>query len=73
MVPIISEFIVGWTILGAAILINVIAKKYDVLTWHTYLQDATNPGQLDCLFLYVIYPLLLGIVASSAVFLFSTF
>jgi|AntRauTorckE6833_2_1112554.scaffolds.fasta_scaffold316358_1 hypothetical protein len=60
---ILRGFIVGWSILVAAIIINALANKITLLTWYTYLTKI--PGQvsaIDYVFLYVIYPLLLGLV-----------
>ena len=55
----IRYFIYGWTILLCAVLVNVVAKKLQLLTWYSWLQGETLtiPGAV---FIFVLYPAMFG-------------
>ena len=63
---------VGWIILVTAILLNIAASKLSVDTWYPFLNEVSKTGFLKAfskssllskLFLFIIYPGLLGLVA----------
>lgn len=65
-------FLLGWLILLVAILLNVIAARLGIDTWYPFLNNAGKVGFLRAmsestilskLFLFVIYPLALGLTA----------
>ena len=63
-------FIAGFLILIGAILINFLAKTIGLITWYDLLINFTNSGLkeiskvsfLSFIFLFVIYPYLLGLI-----------
>ena len=58
--------IVGFAILVGAIIINFLAGLLGLATWYTFLlefkQKGFSQGIFSLLFLFVIYPLLLGVI-----------
>jgi FtsH-binding integral membrane protein len=63
-------FIFGWYILVIAIIINFFAKLIKLNTWYDYLtkigdigflKASSGIGMYSLIFLYIIYPLLLGL------------
>ncbi len=59
----------GWSVLVAAIIANVAANALGLATWYPYIQSITETGFLTAskdagiaslLFLYVVYPVILG-------------
>ena len=56
---VIRHFIYGWTILLCAVVVNVVAKKVNMLTWYSWLQGEplTIPGAV---FIFVLYPGMFG-------------
>ncbi len=69
---VVKIFILGWVILLVAILLNVVATRLGIDTWYPFLNNAGKVGFLKAisensilskLFLFIIYPLLLGITA----------
>lgn len=68
---IIQLFVLGLIILLGAIVINLAASKFRILTWYSYIQIIHKHGLLgsfkqtkfSLIFLYLIYPLLLGILS----------
>lgn len=65
-------FAVGWGILIGAILLNFLASKFGIIGWYEFLYnigklgfaktlESTSP--LSLIFLFIIYPFLLGLVA----------
>lgn len=59
----IEIFLTGWIILVGAIIINVVAKKIGLATWYDFLEKK-KVKWYEYFFLFVIYPLLLGLFAS---------
>lgn len=70
----ITAVLVGVLILAGAILINVAAYKIGIATWYSYLATMRENGFLGAsrhysrsiVFLYLVYPLLLGVIAVTA-------
>lgn len=68
---ILSIFLTGILILIAAIILNAIANLIGVFTWYSYIElirgvgffEASKKASFSLIFLYVIYPFLLGLVA----------
>jgi hypothetical protein len=65
-------FIVGWGILITAIILNIVALRLGITTWYPFLDEVNKMGfyksflKLSIIskaFLFVIYPLGLGVVA----------
>jgi hypothetical protein len=65
-----QAFVIGVAILVVAILVNVLATVGGVSTWYGFLADIRdhgllaairNEGVLSLLFLFLLYPLLLGL------------
>jgi hypothetical protein len=56
----------GYAVLVSAIAINVVASMLDLKTWYGLFEDPSI-GVLDALFLFFLYPLLLGLAATSAI------
>jgi hypothetical protein len=72
-------YLVGIIILVAAVLLNVMAGWLGLSTWYSFLQDASQKGvshafqglnALDYLFLFLLYPGLLGLAAYFSIRLF---
>jgi hypothetical protein len=60
---IIKIFIIGLSILVTAILLNIIAKLFNVSTWYDFLQNKTINNPLELVWLFIMYPFILGLVA----------
>lgn len=61
----------GWIILMTAMVVNYLANGMGILTWYRYLEEISTLGfkvatlslsPFDLLFLYLIYPGLLGLI-----------
>jgi len=52
----------GYIILIIAILFNYLMKRWGIKTWYSFLNSFKNPNlkKIDYIFLFLIYPLLLG-------------
>ncbi|MBD3309997.1 hypothetical protein GF351_02150 [Candidatus Woesearchaeota archaeon] len=68
--PVLQIFMVGAAILAGAIILNLLAGLIGVATWYTFAADMQYSGffhalrkqGLNLLWLFVIYPLLLGLI-----------
>ncbi len=69
---ILNIFLAGWIILIVAIVMNIIAMQLGIITWYPFLNDVSKMGFVKAfgetsliskLFLFVIYPLGLGLSA----------
>ena len=58
--------VMGFAILLGALLLNVIATKLGIMTWYDFIKDRSSVRIIDYLWLFAIYPLLLGTVAYLA-------
>lgn len=66
-------FIIGWVILITAILVNGIIGKLGVTGWYDFIQMLAEKGTktftalrfIDYLWLFILYPALLGIAYKS--------
>ncbi len=65
-------FLSGWTILLVAVLLNAIATRLAIDTWYPFLNEVSRHGFTEAffktsvvskLFLFIIYPTLLGLSA----------
>lgn len=63
---ILKAYIAGLVILGAALLLNLLAHKLHIKTWYDYTKSKKNITQVDILWLYGLYPFLLGVAAAVA-------
>lgn len=54
-------YIAGLVILFLAILANAIANKLGLTTWYDLLTKKQKPTTLSILWLYIVYPLILGL------------
>ena len=59
-------YVMGFAILVGALLLNVIATKLGIMTWYGFIEDRSSVRIIDYLWLFAIYPLLLGTVAYLA-------
>lgn len=69
---IIKILAVGWVVLATAIILNIIALRLGITTWYPFLDEVLKIGFIKAfvqssfvskLFLFIIYPLLLGLSA----------
>jgi hypothetical protein len=60
---ILKIFIIGIAILVTAIVLNIIAKLLNVSTWYDFIQNKTLNNPLEIIWLFIIYPFVLGLVA----------
>lgn len=60
-------FLVGLAILVAALLLNFIANKLGILTWYDFVSSPSKARFIDYIWLFVLYPFLLGATAYAAV------
>jgi hypothetical protein len=63
-------YIIGIVILGVAIILNTLALKFGILTWYSFIgeigkggiiQAVKYAGVLSLFFLFILYPLVLGL------------
>ena len=72
-------FITGLIILLGAIIINYIANTLNIITWYEYINIIINNGFIESfkiikysiIFLYIVYPLYLGLLAYFSIKIFS--
>jgi hypothetical protein len=65
-------FLAGWSVLLVAIVVNTVAAWLGIATWYSYLRSVSHDGFVRAsreagwswLFLYVVYPVVLGLAAS---------
>jgi hypothetical protein len=60
---IIFIFILGISILVAALLLNFLAGKLSLSTWYDFVKDPGNTTFLSYIWLFIIYPFGLGLTA----------
>ncbi len=63
---ILYTFLLGIIILIGAILLNVLASRVGLLSWFEFLKNPDNAGILSYIWLFVLYPLGLGVIAYFA-------
>lgn len=60
-------FVVGFVVLVGAVIINFLAGLAGLMTWYQFLlefkEKGFNQGIFSLIFLFIIYPLLLGIIS----------
>lgn len=56
-------FVLGISILLGAIILNLIASSIGIMTWYNFLKSPEKAGMLSYIWLFVIYPFGLGIIA----------
>lgn len=59
--------LVGYAVLVGAILLNWFAAKLHLISWYEYLQKSKKPNSFSLVWLFVIYPLSLGLIAVTVV------
>ena len=59
-------FLIGVIVLVGAIIINTVASYLGLLTWYTFLSNnsAIKVSIINYIFLFLIYPMLLGVIAN---------
>jgi hypothetical protein len=70
---VIKAFLIGWVVLLAAILLNVAVQRLGIMGWYDFLNGLVAEGVgffrrvrfIDHLWLWLVYPLLLGISARA--------
>ena len=60
---IIYIFLVGIIILLGAIILNALAPRLGLLTWYEFLKNPSQADTLSYLWLFILYPLGLGMIA----------
>ena len=60
MLEFLKYLIYGWIILIVAIPVNFIAKEIGLITWYGFLVFKDSIGFLDVVFMFILYPLILG-------------
>jgi hypothetical protein len=73
MAMIVKAYIIGWVVLVAAILFNVVVQKLGIMGWYDFLNGLVSDGRgifrrvrfIDHLWLWLLYPLLLGFSARA--------
>jgi hypothetical protein len=63
-------FLMGIVLLIGAIVLNAIATKLSIKTWYDFIQDPGGTNVVSYLWLFVIYPLCLGLLAFAGQKLF---
>ena len=72
MLKVLKYLIYGWIILIVAIPVNFIAKEIGLVTWYGFLVFKDSTGFQDVIFMYIVYPLILGAsIGLSRRFVFS--
>ena len=61
-----NSLIIGYVVLVFAIAANGIAKKIKVTTWYDFLSFKKRPSLLHMFWLFLVYPLILGLSATVA-------
>lgn len=56
-------FILGIGILIGAIVLNVIASRFGIMSWFEFFKAPGQAGALSYIWLFILYPLGLGVVA----------
>ncbi|PIS04551.1 MAG: hypothetical protein COT81_05905 [Candidatus Buchananbacteria bacterium CG10_big_fil_rev_8_21_14_0_10_42_9] len=59
-------FILGLAILVGAIILNIIASYLGLLSWFEFLKNPQKAGVASYVWLFIIYPLGLGLIAYLA-------
>lgn len=54
-------YIAGLIILFLAIIANAVANKLELTTWYDLLTKKQKPTTLSIMWLYIVYPLILGL------------
>lgn len=63
LIKLIFIFIVGVGVLVAAIALNVLAQRLGLITWYDFVDNPNGASAISYLWLFFVYPLVLGIVA----------
>ncbi len=56
-------YLVGLAVLATAIILNIVAKMLNISTWYDFLQNKSIKNVIDVIWLFIIYPAALGLVA----------
>ena len=56
-------YIIGISVLLAAIVLNSIAIRLKIRTWYSFLNKPSKLKVIDYLFLFIVYPLTLGLIS----------
>lgn len=81
MTHLLSYIITGWIVLIAAILLNLVADRLGITGWYGFLTTLAREGLnrwsqigwLDILWLFMLYPLALGLAAHAGLALSNMF
>ena len=58
--------VLGWVILLTAIILNYFARLVGLMTWYDFLNAPAKAGVVAYIWLFLIYPLCLGLVGRVA-------
>lgn len=75
----IKILLVGFIILMAAIVFNIVSSYFNIMGWYDFLTQLTGQGTsifskmkwVDYLWLFLVYPFLLGLTCKFAMIIFS--
>lgn len=62
-IKLIYIFLLGLAILVGALALNFLATKLGLVTWYDYVKKIQTPNSISYIWLFFIYPLLLGLIA----------
>ena len=65
----ITIYFIGVAILVTAILLNAVASKVRIVTWYDFVKKPSSAHWFDYIWLFVLYPALLGYSAFGAMLL----
>jgi len=57
-----SIFIFGYSILSVAIVLNVLARAFNIKSWYDFLNSPNDTSILSYIWLFIMYPFTLGLV-----------
>lgn len=63
MLKIIKIFLLGIIILAGAIILNTLASRIGLLNWYDFLETPSKADHISYLWLFIIYPMILGVIA----------
>ena len=65
----ITIYFIGVAILVTAILLNAVVSKIRIVTWYDFVKKPSSAHWFDYIWLFVLYPALLGAAAYGTLFL----
>lgn len=63
---IVNTYIIGVAILVAALFLNAFATRLGIVTWYDFVKKPSTARWFDYVWLFILYPALLGVSAHGA-------